>query len=62
VRSDKYAPVEPPFASGIFHHSGSDGTNAWADPSRNLIIVYLTQSRGSDTRMPFVRLVYAALK
>jgi len=61
VRTDKYRPVEAPFSSGIFSHAGSDGTNAWADPNRNLIIVWITQSRGNDTRLEFIRLVYSAL-
>lgn len=30
----------------IFGHSGSDGTNSWAFPDRNIIAVYFTQSRG----------------
>jgi CubicO group peptidase (beta-lactamase class C family) len=61
VRTDKYRAVEAPFSSGIFSHGGSDGTNAWADPNRNLIIVWITQSRGNDTRLDFIRLVYGAL-
>jgi len=61
VRTDKYRAVEAPFSSGIFSHAGSDGTNAWADPSRNLIIIWITQSRGNDTRLEFIRLVYSAL-
>jgi CubicO group peptidase (beta-lactamase class C family) len=61
VRTDKYRAVEPPFSSGIFSHGGSDGTNAWADPSKNLIVIYITQSRGTDTRTEIMRRVYAAL-
>jgi CubicO group peptidase (beta-lactamase class C family) len=61
VRTDKYRAVEAPFSSGIFSHGGSDGTNAWADPNRNLIIIWITQSRGNDTRLEFIRLVYSAL-
>lgn len=61
VRTDKYRTVEAPFSSGIFSHSGSDGTNAWADPTRSLIIVWITQSRGNDTRLEFIRLVYGSL-
>ena len=61
VRTDKYRAVEAPFSSGIFSHAGSDGTNAWADPNKNLIIVWITQSRGNDTRLEFLRLVYSAL-
>jgi len=60
VYTDRYRPVDPPFAAGIFEHAGSDGTLAWADPSRGLILIYITQSRGQDTRNDLLRLVYAA--
>ena len=33
----------------IIGHSGSDGTNAWAWPDKDLIICYFTQSRGGMT-------------
>lgn len=59
--TDKFRPVEPPFVPGIFEHGGSDGTSAWADPKHNLIVIYVTQSRGNDTRMEFMRQVYGAL-
>lgn len=62
VYTDRWRPVEPPFNSSIFEHSGSDGTVAWADPSNDLLILYLTQSRGHDTRLPLIRLVYEALE
>ncbi|MGQ0641564.1 MAG: serine hydrolase domain-containing protein [Gemmatimonadaceae bacterium] len=61
VRTDKYRPVDPPFAPGTFSLAGSDGTLAWADPTRNLIVIYVTQSRGTDTRIPFMRLVYSSI-
>jgi len=60
VYTDRYRPVAPPFAAGIFEHAGSDGTLAWADPSRELILIYITQSRGHNTRNDLLRLVYAA--
>jgi CubicO group peptidase (beta-lactamase class C family) len=60
VYTDRYRSVEPPFSAGTFEHSGSDGTLAWADPSRGLILIYLTQSRGQDTRNDLLRLVYAS--
>lgn len=60
VYTDRYRPVAPPFSSGIFEHSGSDGTLGWVDPSRGLVLVYLTQSRGQDTRRDLLRLVYDA--
>ena len=62
VVSDRHAPVRPPFSAGIFEHGGSDGTVAWADPSRGLLLIYLTQSRGQNTRNAFLRLIYAALE
>ncbi|HJU74053.1 MAG TPA: serine hydrolase domain-containing protein [Gemmatimonadaceae bacterium] len=60
VRTDKYRTVEAPFTAGTFSHAGSDGTLAWADPARNLIVIYITQSRGTDTRMDFMRQVYGS--
>ena len=33
----------------VIGHSGSDGTNAWAWPEKDLIILYFTQSRGGRT-------------
>jgi CubicO group peptidase (beta-lactamase class C family) len=61
VYTDKFRPVGPPFSSGAFYHGGTDGTLAFADPSHNLIVVYGTQSRFTDTTADFVRRVYAAL-
>jgi len=60
VYTDRYRPVAPPFSAGIFEHAGSDGTLAWVDPSRGLILIYITQSRGQNTRNDLLRLVYAA--
>lgn len=37
----------------VIGHSGSDGTNAWAFPDRDLIILYFTQSRGGLTPVRF---------
>ncbi len=37
----------------ILGHSGSDGTNAWAWPERNLMVLYFTQSRGGITPVRF---------
>ncbi len=39
----------------IIGHSGSDGTNAWAWPERDLIILYFTQSRGGPTALRIER-------
>ncbi|MDG2014493.1 MAG: hypothetical protein P8J33_13375, partial [Pirellulaceae bacterium] len=41
-------PESPPIIIG---HSGSDGTNAWAWPQRNLVVLYFTQSRGGRTAL-----------
>jgi CubicO group peptidase (beta-lactamase class C family) len=60
VYTDKYHAVRAPYSSGIFEHSGSDGTEGWVDPSRRLILVYLTQSRGARTTRQVVRMVYDA--
>ncbi len=32
-----------------FGHTGSDGTIAWADPSRDRVVVFLTQTRGTSS-------------
>jgi CubicO group peptidase (beta-lactamase class C family) len=61
VYTDKFRPVEAPFSPGTFFHGGSDGTLGWADPKRNLIVIYAAQSRFTDTPREFVRLVYDAL-
>lgn len=52
-----YAPLPP----GTFGHGGSDGTVAIADPTRDLIVLYLTQSRGNDTRRGVVTKVMEVL-
>ena len=46
IYTDRYAPV----LAGAFGHGGSDGTIALADPQRDLIVLFLTQSRGTETR------------
>ena len=49
------------FATGLgarpvlFGHNGSDGTYAWAWPERDLIVLYFTQSRGSDSGLAVER-------
>jgi CubicO group peptidase (beta-lactamase class C family) len=37
----------------VIGHSGSDGTDAWAFPDRDLIVLYFTQSRGGLTPVRF---------
>lgn len=44
--TDEYVPG----AAGTFGHGGSDGTVVVVDPRRDLIVLYLTQSRKSTTR------------
>ena len=49
--------------TGIFSHSGSDGTAALIDPGSNLIILVFTQTRGVRHLLtPFVELVKAAVQ
>jgi CubicO group peptidase (beta-lactamase class C family) len=46
------------FPDGIFAHGGSEGTYAWIDPKRQLIVLVLTQSPGSiRPRQQFIELV-----
>ena len=45
----------------VFGHSGSDGTMAVADPERDVIFCYFTQSRGGRTLRDIPELVDAAL-
>ena len=61
VFTDKYRPVRAPFSAGTFQHSGSDGTQGWVDPAKQLVIVYLTQSRGAETSRRIVGMVYDAI-
>jgi CubicO group peptidase (beta-lactamase class C family) len=46
---------------GSFAHGGSDGTYAWMDPARELIVLVFTQSPGGrNPREQFLRVVAAA--
>jgi len=46
---------------GIYSHSGSDGTKAWVDPERELIVLVFTQSPGGNhPRERFFETVLAA--
>ena len=48
-------------SGGVYAHSGSDGTYAWVDPSRDLIGVVFTQSPGGvNPRDEFRRIVTQA--
>ena len=47
--------------NGVYSHSGSDGTKAWVDPHRNMIVLVLTQSPGGNhPREQFLNTVLAA--
>lgn len=46
---------------GVYSHSGSEGTKAWVDPQRSLIVLVLTQSPGGNhPRDRFFQRVLAA--
>jgi CubicO group peptidase (beta-lactamase class C family) len=49
-------------ADGVFGHTGSDGTAAWVDPAKQLIVIVFTQapSGGVNPRSEFLRRVRAA--
>jgi CubicO group peptidase (beta-lactamase class C family) len=48
---------------GVFSHSGSDGTYAWVDPSRDLLGIVLTQSPGGiNPRDEFQKMVAEACR
>lgn len=49
---------------GIFSHGGSDGTKAWVDPAKNLIVLVFTQSPGKNNGRlgsRFLKLVQASI-
>jgi CubicO group peptidase (beta-lactamase class C family) len=48
---------------GVFSHGGSDGTAAWVDPEKKLIILIFTQTRGGgELRAPFLEMVNASIR
>ena len=48
--------------NGTFSHTGSDGTGAWVDPARNLIVLVFTQTpRGRNPSAKFLELARAAV-
>ena len=61
VFTDKYRLIPGLASSGSFGHGGAQGTYAEADPQQDLIFIYLTQSRGHQTRQRFAELVRAAI-
>ena len=47
--------------SGVYSHGGSDGTMAWVDPARDLLVLAFTQSPGGkNPSAQFLELVQAA--
>lgn len=48
-------------SAAAFGHGGSDGTIAWSDAERDLIGLYLTQSRGTTTRQDLVARITGAV-
>ena len=50
-------------AEGVFSHGGSDGTNAFVDPNRQMIVLVFTQTpRGNNPVGRFLELVYQAIE
>ncbi|MDE2784300.1 MAG: serine hydrolase [Gemmatimonadota bacterium] len=50
-------------AEGVFSHGGSDGTNAFVDPDRQMIVLVFTQTpRGNNPVGRFMELVYQAIE
>ena len=50
-------------ADGVFSHGGSDGTNAFVDPNRQLIVLVFTQTpRGNNPVGRFLELVNLAVE
>ena len=48
---------------GVFSHGGSDGTNAFVDPNRNLIVLVFTQTpRGRNPVRRFLEIVNLAVE
>lgn len=50
-----------PVSSGTFGHGGSDGTMALVDPVRDLVVLYMTQSRGTATRPQVMRKIFGEM-
>jgi CubicO group peptidase (beta-lactamase class C family) len=56
-----YNELYAPLPAGSFGHGGSDGTVGIVDPTRELVVVFLTQSRGNTVRRRVVAAVMEAL-
>lgn len=51
------------YSSGVYGHSGSEGTMAWVDPRHELIVLVFTQSPGGrNPRTAFFNAVVAAVE
>jgi CubicO group peptidase (beta-lactamase class C family) len=59
--TDQHGVNPYPMSPGSFGHGGAEGTFAWYDPAERLMVLYLTQSNGNDTRPTVPRLVYSAI-
>lgn len=51
-------------SDGVFGHGGSDGTQAWVDPARELLVLVFTQvtAGGVNPRNEFLRRVQSAVR
>ena len=64
---DRGVPIEYGYGWGVdpdgtFSHTGSDGTGAWVDPNRDLIVLVFTQTPGGrNPRGKFLELVRSAI-
>jgi CubicO group peptidase (beta-lactamase class C family) len=62
-RADYYGYGWSVSKNGVFSHGGSDGTAAWVDPEKKLIVLIFTQTRGGGgLRAPFLEMVYASIR
>jgi CubicO group peptidase (beta-lactamase class C family) len=59
--TDRFGVNPYPMSRGSFGHGGAEGTFAWYDPAQRLMVLYLTQSNGNDTRPTVPRLIYSAI-
>ena len=62
VYSDKHGAMRTPLSPGSFANFGKHGTYAVADPERDLIAIYFTQTAyASGTWRPFINMVLSAI-
>ncbi len=60
VTIESYDPADWDAAAHMFGHGGAWGTTAWADRLHDLVFVYFTQSRNSETMEVLRDLVHVA--